>query len=91
MEVKKLKEKGIAYVIELQNLGRLGEDEVKAFKKSEMDKIAILDESTMRQEKIQNNSDALEEKRQAKLEAQRKAQEEAKKKAQEKIKKVLTR
>ena len=52
-----------------------------------MTKIAILDESTARQEKIQNQSDALEEKRIAKAQAAAKAAEEAEKKRQAEAKK----
>ena len=88
-----MKQKGIEYAIELLNQGKLTDEDVEAYKKALLTKIAILDESTARQEKIQNQADALEEKRQAKLEAQRKAAADAEKKraeeAQKKQEKII--
>ena len=92
-EIANLKQKGIEYAIELLNQGKLTDEDVEAYKKALLTKIAILDESTARQEKIQNQADALEEKRQAKLEAQRKAAADAEKKraeeAQKKQEKII--
>ena len=83
-EMKKLREVGVEYAVQLMNRGLLNQEEVDALKKAQIDKIALLDESTARQEKIQNQSDALEEKRVAKLEAMRKAAADAEqKRAQE--------
>ena len=86
-EIAGLKKKGFEYAIELLNQGKIMQDDVDAYKKAELEKIAILDETTSRQEKIQNQSDALEEKRQAKLEAQRKAAADAEKKRADDLKK----
>lgn len=92
-EIAGLKKKGVEYAIELLNQGKIMQEDVDAYKKAELEKIAILDETTSRQEKIQNQSDALEEKRQAKLEAQRKAAADAEKKraeeAQKKQEKII--
>ena len=86
-EIANLKQKGIEYAIELLNQGKLTDEDVEAYKKALLTKIAILDESTARQEKIQNQSDALEEKRIAKAQAAAKAAEEAEKKRQAEAKK----
>lgn len=86
-EIANLKQKGIEYAIELLNQGKLTDEDVKAYKKALLTKIAILDESTARQEKIQNQADALEEKRIAKAQAAAKAAEEAEKKRQAEAKK----
>ena len=92
-EIAGLKKKGVEYALELLNQGKIMQEDVDAYKKAELEKIAILDETTSRQEKIQNQSDALEEKRQAKLEAQRKAAADAEKKraeeAQKKQEKII--
>ena len=87
-EIAGLKKKGVEYAIELLNQGKIMQEDVDAYKKAELEKIAILDESTTRQEKIQNQSDALEEKAQAKREADAKAAEEAQKKKEEARKKA---
>lgn len=86
-EIANLKQKGIEYAVELLNQGKLTQEDVDAYKKALLTKIAILDESTARQEKIQNQSDALEEKRIAKAQAAAKAAEEAEKKRQAEAKK----
>lgn len=86
-EIANLKQKGIEYAIELLNQGKLTDEDVEAYKKALLTKIAILDESTARQEKIQNQADALEEKRIAKAQAAAKAAEEAEKKRQAEAKK----
>ena len=82
-EISALKQKGVEYAIELLNQGKITQDDVDAYKKAQLAKIEILDETTTRQEKIQNQSDALEEKRQAKAEAYRKKLEEEEKKRAE--------
>jgi hypothetical protein len=82
-EIANLKAKGVEYAIELLNQGKIMQDDVDAYKKAQLAKIEILDETTTRQEKIQNQSDALEEKRQAKAEAYRKKLEEDEKKRAE--------
>ena len=87
-EIANLKAKGVEYAIELLNQGKITNEDVEAYKKAQLSKIAILDESTTRQEKIQNQSDALEEKAQAKREADAKAAEEAQKKKEEARKKA---
>lgn len=79
-EISALKQKGVEYAIELLNQGKITQEDVDAYKKAQLSKISILDETTVRQEKIQNQSDALEEKRQAKAEAYRKKLEEDEKK-----------
>lgn len=79
-EISALKQKGVEYAIELLNQGKITQEDVDAYKKAQLSKIEILDETTVRQEKIQNQSDALEEKRQAKAEAYRKKLEEDEKK-----------
>ncbi len=86
-EISNLKAKGIEYAIELLNQGRITQDDVDAYKKAQLAKIGILDETTNRQEKIQNQSDALEEKKQAKLAAARKKLEEDERKRAELAKK----
>lgn len=86
-EIANLKQKGIEYAVELLNQGKLTQEDVEAYKKALLTKIAILDESTARQEKIQNQADALEEKRIAKAQAAAKAAEEAEKKRQAEAKK----
>lgn len=82
-EISALKQKGVEYAIELLNQGKITQEDVDAYKKAQLAKIEILDETTTRQEKIQNQSDALEEKRQAKAEAYRKKLEEEEKKRAE--------
>lgn len=79
-EISALKQKGVEYAIELLNQGKITQEDVDAYKKAQLSKIEILDETTVRQEKIQNQSDALEEKRIAKAEAYRKKLEEDEKK-----------
>lgn len=86
-EISALKQKGVEYAIELLNQGKITQEDVDAYKKAQLSKIEILDETTTRQEKIQNQSDALEEKRQAKAEAYRKKLEEDEKKRAELAKK----
>jgi hypothetical protein len=86
-EIQKLREVGVEYAIQLENRGLIGKEEVDALKKATLSKIAILDESTTRQEKIQNQSDALEEKRIAKAEKARADAEAAEKKREELAKK----
>jgi len=86
-EIANLKAKGVEYAIELLNQGKITQDDVDAYKKAQLAKIEILDETTTRQEKIQNQSDALEEKRIAKAEAYRKKLEEDEKKREESLKK----
>jgi len=75
-EIKKLKEFGIEYAIQLQNRGKLSDDEVENLKKAQLARIGNLEESTQRLEKIQNRQDEsakraadAEEKRQAKAQA----------------------
>lgn len=87
-EIANLKAKGVEYAIELLNQGKITNEDVEAYKKAQLSKIAILDESTTRQEKIQNQSDALEEKAEAKRQAEAKAAEEAQKKKEEARKKA---
>lgn len=86
-EISALKQKGVEYAIELLNQGKITQEDVDAYKKAQLSKIEILDETTVRQEKIQNQSDALEEKRIAKAEAYRKKLEEDEKKREESLKK----
>lgn len=57
-EIGNLKKLGTAYAINLQNAGKISDTELDAIKKAELLKIQILDESTGRQEKLQNIQDA---------------------------------
>jgi hypothetical protein len=57
-EIKGLKDRGTAYAIDLLNRGKISDTEVDLIKKAELGKIQILDESTGRQEKLQNIADA---------------------------------
>lgn len=68
-EISRLKNEGTAYAIELQNKGKISKDEVDRIKKAELGKVAILEESTQRQEAIQNRSDASAEKAEQKRQA----------------------
>lgn len=56
-EIAKLKEVGLAYAIELQNRGKLSDTEIEGLKKAQLSRISNLEESTQRQEKIQNRAD----------------------------------
>lgn len=93
---KRLKKEGVAYAIKLKDRINVTDAEVEALKAAELKKISILDESTQRQEKIQNQSDALADKAAAKqaaaatayAEAQ-KSKQDARKKAQEDTIKAL--
>lgn len=87
-EEKLLKANGTAYANELLNKGRIYQDDYDKYKSMELAKVAILDESTQRQEKIQNQSDALAEKAKAKAEAAQKAAEEAARKKADAIQKA---
>jgi len=71
-EIARLKNEGTAYAIELQNRGRIGQTEVDLVKKTELDKVKNLDESTQQQEKIQNRLEL----------SQQKAEEAAQKRAE---------
>ncbi len=82
-EIQRLRNEGTIYAIELQNQGKLTEENVDAIKKSELSRIEILKESTNRQEKIQNQQDALAEKAAAKAEKLAKARQERLEKAKE--------
>ncbi len=62
---KRLKEEGTAYAIALKDKLNVTDEEVQAIQDAEIAKIKILEESTTIREKIQNQSDALEEKRKA--------------------------
>lgn len=75
-EVKKLKEVGIEYAIQLLNRGKISDTEVELLKKAQLSRISNLEESTQRLEKIYNKQDEsakkaadAEEKRQAKAQA----------------------
>lgn len=57
-EIKRLQKLGTAYAVNLQNAGKISDEELEAIKKAELAKIQILDESTGRQEKLQNIQDA---------------------------------
>ena len=86
-EEKLLKDNGTAYANELLNKGRIMQEDYDKYKSMELAKISILDESTQRQEKIQNQQDALYEKAKAKQEAAKRAAEEAERKKQDAIQK----
>lgn len=62
---KRLREEGTAYAIALKDKINVTDEEVQAIQDAEIKKIKILEESTSIREKIQNQSDALEEKRKA--------------------------
>lgn len=57
-EIARLQKLGTQYAINLQNAGKISDEELEAIKKAELAKIEILDESTGRQEKLQNIQDA---------------------------------
>ena len=85
-EIAKLKEVGFAYAVELQNRGKISDEELEGLKKAQLARISNLEESTQRQEKIQNQQDALAEKaaaaaekRQAKAQALREKSDDAEK------------
>lgn len=84
-EIQKLQELGTAYANTLMNNGKISEEEYEAFKKAELAKVAIMDESTQRQEKIQNQQDALAEKAKAAAEKAQKDAEAAEQKRQARL------
>lgn len=65
-EMKNLKERGVAYAIYLQNLGKITDKEVEALKKAQLGRIQIDVENTSRHEKAQNRADALADSQKAK-------------------------
>lgn len=64
-QTDRLKREGIEYGLQLQQRGKLNDDEITALKKAQLAIIAVRQESTGRQEKIQNKIDADAEKAQA--------------------------
>lgn len=81
-EIANLKRRGTAYAIELLNLGKITEDEVKLIEDAENNKLEIYNRSTQEQEKIINRRNAQIEAQEA---AAKKAAEEAKRREQEAI------
>jgi hypothetical protein len=88
-EVANLKKKGLAYAIELLNLGKITDEEVEMLKKAQLNKISIQDESTKRLEKNQNAQDKLEDDRIAKQEKAQQAAENARQKREEAKQKAI--
>jgi len=83
-DIKLLKERGTAYAIYLKEVLNVTDEEVKALQQAEIAKLKILEESTGIREKIQNQTDALEEKRKAAEEKRIKEAQEARAKSIEK-------
>lgn len=82
-DIRRLAKEGTAYAIALKDRLNVSDDEVKALQQAEIAKIKILEESTAIREKIQNQTDSLEEKRRAAEEKRIKDIEDARSKAVE--------
>ena len=80
-DIRRLEEEGTAYAIALKDRLNVSDEEVQAIKDAEIAKIQILEESTQIREKIQNQTDALDEKRKAEEERRIKEIQEARQKA----------
>jgi hypothetical protein len=86
-ELKLLREKGVAYAIEMQKKKNISDEEVKAYSDALVNQEQVNNESINLREKAQTRLDTLDDQRIAKLEKVKKAKEEADKKDRDDFKK----